>query len=85
VDLARRLVREVRPTGKLTLYYPAVEVIHRGGSSVGKVRARSLLWSHRAFWRYLRENGPRFNPLLWMLAIPLAVAAPIRALGREIG
>ncbi|OGD74471.1 MAG: hypothetical protein A2Y64_01815 [Candidatus Coatesbacteria bacterium RBG_13_66_14] len=79
VDLARRLVRE----GCLTLYYPQVRVVHCGGASVKKVRARSVLWSHRAFWRYLRVNGPRFNPLLWMLALPLAVAAPLRALWPE--
>jgi len=80
VDLARRLVQ----AGKYTLYYPLVRVVHRGGTSVRKVRARSVLWSHRAFWRYLRKNGPRFNPLLWLLALPLAVAAPVRALWREI-
>lgn len=80
VDLARRLVS----TGKFTLYYPLVRVVHRGGTSVQKVRARSVLWSHRAFWRYLRKNGPRFNPLLWLLALPLAVAAPLRVLWSEI-
>ena len=80
VDLARRLVS----AGKFTLYYPQVTVVHRGGSSVGKVRARSVLWSHQAFWRYMRKNGPRFNPLLWLLAFPLAVAAPLRVLWREI-
>ncbi|MCX7020756.1 MAG: glycosyltransferase family 2 protein [bacterium] len=80
VDLARRLVR----AGQLTLYYPQVEVVHRGGTSVKKVRALSVLWSHRAFWRYLRVNGPGFNPVLWMMAMPLAVAAPIRALWPEI-
>jgi len=80
VDLARRLVS----TGKFTLYYPLVRVVHRGGTSVRKVRARSVLWSHRAFWRYLRKNGPRFNPLLWLLALPLAVAAPLRVLWREV-
>jgi len=80
VDLARRFVL----AGKLTLYYPAVRVVHRGGTSVRKVRARSVLWSHRAFWRYLRKNGPRINPLLWVLALPLAVAAPIRVLWSEI-
>jgi GT2 family glycosyltransferase len=80
VDLAHRLVQ----SGKLTLYYPLVKVVHRGGSSVKKVRARSILWSHRAFYRYLRKTGPRFNPLLWLLAVPLAVAAPLRALWPEI-
>jgi GT2 family glycosyltransferase len=80
VDLARRLVQ----AGKFTLYYPEVRVVHRGGSSVGKVRARSVLWSHRAFYRYLKDSGPRFNPLLWLLALPLAVAAPVRVLWSEI-
>ncbi|HUT98773.1 MAG TPA: glycosyltransferase family 2 protein [bacterium] len=80
VDLARRLVR----AGRLTLYYPQVKVIHRGGTSVKKIRARSVLWSHRAFYRYLKENGPRFNPLLWLLTLPLAVAAPLRVLWREV-
>ncbi len=76
VDLAHRLVER----GKYTLYYPEIRVIHRGGSSVKKVRTRSILASHRSFYRYLKKYGRRFNLPLLLLGLLLSVAAPMRVL-----
>jgi N-acetylglucosaminyl-diphospho-decaprenol L-rhamnosyltransferase len=80
VDLARRMVER----GKYTLYYPEIRVIHRGGSSVKQLRSRSILQSHRSFFRYFAKYGSKGNPLLWLLGLLLAVAAPLRALLPEI-
>lgn len=74
VDLARRLLELRGPT----LYEPSLAVTHVGGSSVGRVRPRSILNGHRAFYAYLSKYGRPAPPLRWLLGLLLALAAPLR-------
>jgi hypothetical protein len=80
VDLARRLDAAVGPT----LYEPSIAVTHVGGSSVRRVRARSVLNSHRAFYRYLAKYGRSFAPLRWLTGLLLALTAPLRVLAADL-
>lgn len=76
VDLARRLLALRGPT----LYDPSHSVVHIGGASVRRVRARSILNSHRAFHRYLVKYGRPLDPRRWAAGLSLALAAPLRVL-----
>jgi len=76
VDLARRYLAQDKPT----LYDPALQVFHAGGASVRKQPTKSILQSHRSFYRYFRKYGSPFSPLRWIAGLGLALLSPLRIL-----
>ncbi|MCU1588076.1 MAG: putative glycosyltransferase [Frankiales bacterium] len=50
-------------------FCPAAQVVHIGGTSLGKARLRWVIWSHRGMYRYFaKRRPPAVRPLL-LLAI----------------
>lgn len=77
VDFCRR----VREAGYVNLYYPEAVVEHFVGGSTRKNKARMILESHRAMYKYFKKytKTPPGIPLLWFWGGVLYITAIIRA------
>ena len=50
-------------------FCPDAEVVHIGGTSLGKARLRWVIWSHRGMYRYFAKRRPLVLRPLLLLAI----------------
>ncbi|MEW5925491.1 MAG: glycosyltransferase family 2 protein [Candidatus Zixiibacteriota bacterium] len=77
VDFCRR----VKEAGFVNLYYPEAVIEHFVGGSTRKNKARMIIESHRAMYKYFKKytKTPPGIPLLWFWGGVLYITALIRA------
>ncbi|UCD18067.1 MAG: glycosyltransferase family 2 protein [Candidatus Zixiibacteriota bacterium] len=77
VDFCRRITER----GLRNLYFPAAVVEHYFGGSIGTMKPRMVIESHRAMFRYFRKysRGIHRLPLLYFWGLVLWLTAYVRA------
>ncbi len=79
------LQRRVRDAGRVVVFEPAAHVVHEGGASSDRDRARALGWYLQSLFRYMDRRHGLFAGLVYRLVFkPLFVVKMIVDLLRDL-